>query len=245
MEFNSDDFLPGVSIDCVVFGFENGTLKVLLTKWKGLNEWSLPGGHVLKEEDPDDASRRILEDRTGLKNIFLDQFKVFGAPDRIPKEAIKNGPTLESLPDDARAWILQRFITIGYLALIDIRKADIKPDHVADKIGWWPVTQMPDLIFDHAEIVNVAVKELKIQLNYLPLGLNLLPEKFTMNELQQLYENILGKQLDRGNFQKKILKLDILERLEKLKLGGAHKAPYLYRFDKQKYRDLLSQGIGL
>ena len=141
-------------------------------------------------------------------------------------------------------WFKQRFITTGYLSLVDIQKCGPKPDAFSEIIKWSPLDELPDLIFDHNEIVKCAIDFVKNQINYLPIGITLLPEKFTMKQLQSLYEAILGKKLDRGNFQRKMLKLEIFIRHEKQLEGGAHKAPYLYSFDKDKYKELLEQGFG-
>lgn len=244
MEYPIEKFCPGISVDCVVFGFEEGELKVLLLKWKDLNLWALPGGHIFKDEDIDQASLRVLNQRTGLDNVFLNQFKTFGEVDRIQKEVMKPFLNASFIPPQLKSWFQQRFVTIGYLALLDINEAKITKDELSDDIGWVSIHNLPELVFDHQHIVQAALDELKLQLNYLPIGINLLPKKFTMGELQKLYENILGRTLDRANFQKKILKLDILERLEKKNTGKAHKAPYLYKFAVKKYLDRLNQGIG-
>jgi ADP-ribose pyrophosphatase YjhB (NUDIX family) len=244
MNIDTNDFFPGVSVDCVIFGFEENTIKVLLLKWRNYDAWALPGGYIRFNEDIDKAVERVLTERTGLKNIFLNQFKIFGATNRMPTEEVAAFLRANVVGEDLSAWFLQRFITIGHLALIKIEEAHPVPDQFSEKIEWHCVEQLPNLIFDHREIVEAARDELKNQLNYLPIGINLLPEKFTMGELQKLYERILGKKLDRGNFQKKILSLDILDRLEKHNTGGAHKAPFLYKFVVKKYLDRLNQGLG-
>ena len=244
MELNTSDFIPGLSVDCVVFGFEDNTLKVLLLKWKNYDAWAIPGGYIHYNEDVDKAPKRVLKETTGLKDVYLSQFKIFGKTNRIPTEEIASFLRANAVSKDFSSWFLQRFITFGYLALMKIEEANPIPDVLSEKCKWIPVDELPTLIFDHQEIIEGALTELKNQLNYLPIGINLLPEKFTMSELQKLYESILGKELDRGNFQKKILKLDILERQEKHNTGGAHKAPYLYKFVIKKYLERLQQGLG-
>jgi 8-oxo-dGTP diphosphatase len=141
-------------------------------------------------------------------------------------------------------WFCERFITTGYVSLIDIRQCDPTPDFSSEQIKWVSLEELPDLIFDHKQIVETAIRYIKNQINYLPIGMNLLPERFTMKQLQYLYEGILQKKLDRGNFQRKMLKLGIFIRHEKQLEGGAHKAPYLYSFDKEKYEIFLVQGFG-
>jgi 8-oxo-dGTP diphosphatase len=244
MLYSIENLCPGLSVDCVVFGFEDGELKVLLLKWKQLGYWALPGGHIFKNEDIDNASQRVLNDRTGLENVFLNQFRTFGEVNRLDGIEAESLEELTFIKPEIKSWFQQRFVTIGYLALLDIKEAKLTKDDLSDEIGWISIHKLPELVFDHQHIVQAALDELKLQLNYLPIGINLLPKKFTMGDLQKLYENVLGKTLDRANFQKKILKLDILERLEKKNTGKAHKAPYLYRFAIKKYLDRLNQGIG-
>mgnify|MGYP001497760907 CR=1 FL=1 len=238
--FRSGDqyYLPHLSVDCVIFGFHENELKVLLLEWKDSKRWSLPGGFVLKNEHIDDSAVRILKRRTGLDKIYLRQFHAFGDPARKKK---KHG--LKPPPDATDSWMMDRFITIGYWALVEFSKVVPTPDQFSSSCQWWDVKDVPDLILDHNEIIDTALESLRNHLNDYPIGKDLLPEKFTMPELQHLYETILDKQLDRRNFQKKILSLEILDRLRELKHGGAHKAPYLYRFNQRKYEAALKQGI--
>ena len=245
IEKETKQWIPGQSIDCVVLGFEKNTLKVLLLKWKQVNRWSLPGGFIYEDENMDSAAVRILEERTGLKSIFLSQFHTFGALNRRDDEELKE--IFEHLDSDISTlteWFTQRFITTGYIAFADIRKANPKPDFLSEKCEWVDIHQLPDLIFDHKHIISYSLNFIKIRLNYVPFGKSLLQQKFTMSELQKLYESILGKDLDRANFQKKMLKLGIFKREEKLLLGTANKAPYLYSFHNENYEMLIKKGIG-
>jgi len=230
-------FLAHLSVDCVIFGFHGEDLKVLLLKWKDGGHWCLPGGFIKKEEAVDTAAIRILRDRTGLNDIFLKQFYTFGDPTRDrSKELIK----IQAKSGD---WLSERFVTIGYYALVEFSKVNPQPDWLSEECKWHDIHKVPKLIYDHNAIVSKALEVLRFSLNDYPVGYNLLSEKFTMPELQSLYETILGKTLDRRNFQKKMLSIGILERLKERKTGGAHKAPYLYRFDKKKYEKALKQGI--
>ena len=232
-------FLPHVSVDCVIFGFHEDQLKVLLLKWAGSGQWCLPGGFVMREEAVDDSAIRILKERTGIDSIFLQQFHSFGDPQRerkkeefiLPRGASKN------------SWIMQRFITIGYYALVEFSKVTPHPDLLSEDCKWWDIHKIPKLIYDHNRILTTALERLRLSLNDYPVGYNLLPEKFTMPELQTLYETILDKPIDRRNFQKKMLALGLMERLKERKTGGAHKAPFLYRFDKKKYEKALKSGL--
>jgi 8-oxo-dGTP diphosphatase len=224
-------FLPHLSVDCVIFGFHGNQLKVLLLKWKD-GPWCLPGGFVKHEESIDHSATRILKERTGLDNIYLKQFHVFGDPEREKGKAL-----------DSKSWMSKRFISIGYYSLVEFSKVNPQPDFLSIDCRWWDIDKAPPLMYDHKEIMKKALESLRLDLNDHPAGYNLLPEKFTMPELQRLYETILNESLDRRNFQKRILALGILKRLNERKTGGAHKAPYLYRFDKKKYEKALKQGL--
>ena len=238
-EIGHNYFLPHLSIDNVIFGFHNNELKVLLLQWKENKRWCLPGGFIYKDEHVEDAAIRVLRLRTGLDNIYLQQFYTFGAPQR---ERGKNGITKPKEVKTA-SWFMDRFVTIGYWALVEFSRVVPKPDEFSETCTWFDIDKVPRLILDHNEILDKALQSLRLNLNDYPVGKDLLAPKFTMPELQRLYETILGKQLDRRNFQKKILALDILDRLEERKLGGAHKAPFLYRFDQKKYERAMKQGL--
>jgi hypothetical protein len=232
-------FLPNLSIDCVIFGFHENQLKVLLLEWSDSLRWCLPGGFILKGEDIDEAATKTLQMRTGLEKILLHQFYTFGDPNR---ERGKHGHTIPSWVK-GKSWIMERFVTIGYWALVEYSKVNPTPDAFSKSCQWWEIDKVPELILDHNLILKKALESLRLQLNDYPVGFNLLPAKFTMPELQSLYETILGQKLDRRNFQKKIFALDILTRLNERKEGGAHKAPYLFKFDKKKYQNALKKGL--
>lgn len=230
--------IPQLTLDCVILGFHDGQLKVLLLRWKGTQEWSLPGGPIQQHEAIDDAAYRVLKERTCLDQIFLKQFHTFGELPRYDLKLIKEKLKHVVDPDH---WY-ERAISIGYYALVDYSKVSPTPDQFTDECGWWDVDAIPELLFDHNYIIKLALKALRVELSLQPLGLNLLPEKFTMPELQRMYEIILGKTLDPRNFYKKIKSLGILNRLNERKKGGAHKAPYLYCFDKEAYEKRLKEG---
>lgn len=240
-----DKLVPAQSIDCVILGYQDNQLKVLLLKWLDRPEWALPGGFIYKNEDMDEAAVRVLKERTGLDSIYLSQFKSFGRVDRRDHDRMDEMfASLSVRSDKVISWFRQRFITTGYFALTNIEKSSPQPDMFSERCEWVSISNLPSLLFDHGEIIKSALSFIRIRLNYLPFGDSLLPQKFTMGDLQNLYEEILGRELDRGNFQKKMLKLEIFIRLEKQLTGGAHKAPYLYKFDQEKYQRLLERGIG-
>jgi 8-oxo-dGTP diphosphatase len=227
-------YIPHLSIDCVVFGFENARLKVLTVRLKENNLWALPGGYVLKTENINEAANRILLERTGAANIYLQQFRVFSDLNRTEG-------FFEDFDD--MIWNKQRFLSIGFYALVDYSQVNLVVDEISDACEWKSIDEVPELMMDHRLIFDKALNTLRKQLNHKPIGYNLLPEKFTMPELQKLYEMILGKKLNRGNFYRKILRYDILIKLDEIRKGGAHKSPDLYRFDIEKYQLALKNGL--
>ena len=235
-------YLNHISLDCVVFGFHDNQLKVLLIRRKFTKEWALPGGFVREDESIEIAATRVLQERTGLDDIFLKQFKVFSEPERSKRNPIVKD-LVESGANPDIEWFNQRFISVGFYALVDFSEVEPKPDSISDLCAWKNLDEIDPLILDHGQILNKALETLRIQLNYLPLGYNLLPDRFTMPELQKLYETILGKELDRRNFQRKILSYAILNKLEERKTGGAHKAPFLYEFNLENYQKALQNGL--
>lgn len=228
--------VPHLSVDCTVFGFHDGALHVLLVRWRHLDRWSLPGGHVRRDESVDDAAARVLRERTGLDRIYLQQFHAFGGTDR-GEDVLRS--LAEAMGDEVPAghWMADRVVSIGYLALVSFAAATPTPDALSTECRWWEVRECPPLLMDHDAIVARALDTLRTQARYLPLGHNLLPEKFTMPELQRLYEAVLGRALDRRNFQKRVLDLGFVERLDERRTGGAHRAPYLYRFAAEAQGD--------
>lgn len=238
-----DAHLRNVSVDCIILGFNEGELKVLLLKPKYAEDWALPGGFIGRDEDIEQSAYRILQERTGLSDIYLQQFKVFGKANRATQTM--NQKILKELGIKIeKGWLFERFITVGYYALVDFSKVKATPDDFSSACEWFNVYQHPVLMLDHSEIVASALSFIRLQLNYNPIGYNLLPEKFTMPELQKLYETILGRSLDRRNFQRKILSVGILKRLPEKKSGLTHKAPYYYKFDMRKYQKTLQGGMG-
>jgi 8-oxo-dGTP diphosphatase len=214
-----------LTVDCVVFGFDGGGLQVLLIR-RGLEpfkgKWALPGGFVRVEETLDDAARRELEEETGLKNVFLEQLYSFGAVKRDPRE---------------------RVVSVAYYALVK------STDHVtaastdASDAQWFEVSKLPSLAFDHADILDIALTRLRGKLTYQPIGFELLPEKFTLTQLQRLYESVLGAELDKRNFRKKVLGYGLLIPLKETHREGAHRPAQLFRFDPVRYERLKKKGF--
>jgi 8-oxo-dGTP diphosphatase len=224
------EYIPHVAFDSVVFGFSKGKLKILLMEYHATGWFALPGGFVARNENLEDAVKRGLLERTGLQDVYLEQFHTFGSVDRFKPEVMKRIFEANNHPIDWDHWLLDRFLSIGYYALIDHEKVTLQPDAISDSIAWYDIEALPELILDHGKIVEKALQTLRENLDRKLIGGNLLSDRFTMNELQAVYEAILGEKLRRTSFQRKLLSMDILERHEKLFTGKSHKAPYLYSF---------------
>ena len=237
------DFLAHISLDCVVFGFHAGQLKILLLKMKHEELRALPGGFVMKAETLEEAAIRTLRERTGLENIFLQQFCIFSDPLRSDPATRPQGLLRAGVPLEKASFFAQRFISVGFYALVEFSLVVPRPDLLSDTCDWYTLEDRGELILDHDQILEAALATLRSQLNYQPIGYNLLPRKFTLPELQKLYETILGKKLDRRNFQRKIFSFGILRSLDEKRTGVAHKAPYLYSFDLRKYQKALKLGL--
>jgi hypothetical protein len=241
-----EKFLSNISVDIVIFGFHNRQLKILLLRFKNTSLYALPGGFINEqEEDIEDAVERVLTERTGIKDIYLEQFGVFGSKKRAFGETHKHIHESAGKTTELNQWITQRFVTVGYYALVNLKDTIPNPDDVSDFCGWIDINEIPTLAFDHKSIIEKALQSLRMMLDLKLAVFNLMPESFTMNDLQSLYETILGKKLQRTNFQRKMLSLGILERLDKHWTGGAHKAAYLYRFDKNKYNEMQREEMNI
>jgi len=231
---NPKDYLSHIAYDSVILGFSGDELKILIMEYHNTGFFALPGGFVRTNENLNDAVRRGLEERTGLGDIFLEQFYTFGDAKRNKPAPMKKILEANGIVPEENHWMLERFISVAYYALINYKNVIPKPDALSDSCTWYSIGKLPILIFDHADIVAKAIETLRDNLDRKLVGMNLLPKKFTMKELQQVYEAILGTKLRRTTFQRKMLATDILVRHEKHFSGGAHKAPFLYSFKKQK-----------
>ena len=218
---------PALSVDCVVFGLDEESLKVLLIR-RGAppfeGSWALPGGFVAMDETLEEAARRELAEETGVKLAFLEQLYTFGAPDRDPRE---------------------RVVTVAYFALVKLLDHSVRAATDASDAAWFGVDDLPKVAFDHADILEVGLTRLRNKVRYEPLGFELLPRKFTLSQLQRLYEVVLDRPLDKRNFRKKVLALDILEELDEVEQDVAHRAARLYRFDERKYKKRKREGLQL
>jgi 8-oxo-dGTP diphosphatase len=214
-----------LTVDCVVFGLDDGELKMLLIQralepFKG--RWALPGGFVRVEETLDAAARRELAEETGLRNVFLEQLYTVGTVDRDPRE---------------------RVVSVAYYALVKLSDHDAKAATDAAEAQWFPLSKLPKLAFDHAEIVDLARARLQGKVRYEPIGFELLPPKFTLSQLQHLYEAVIGAELDKRNFRKKVLGFGLLAPLDETQMAGRHRPAQLFRFDADKYQKLKKRGF--
>ncbi|MEJ1239960.1 NUDIX domain-containing protein [Chryseolinea sp. T2] len=225
-----NQYLPHIAYDSVVLGFSGEELKILIMEYHNTGLFALPGGFVRTDEDLDSAVRRGLHERTGLSEIFLEQFHTFGDVARFKPEVMEAILKANNHDVPANYWMKQRFISVAYYALINYNDVIPKPDALSDSCRWYNVDNLPRLILDHKGIVEKAIDTLRQNIHRKVVGVNLLPEKFTMNELQKVYEKIMGQSMRRTTFQRTMLATDMLERHEKRFTGGAHKAPYLYSF---------------
>ncbi len=216
---------PSLTVDCVVFGIRDSRLQLLLIQraqppFRG--SWALPGGFVDMHETTDEAARRELEEETGLTDIFLEQLYTFSGVDRDPRE---------------------RVVSVAYFALV---RADAHAPAAASDAAaasWFDVGDLPELAFDHHDIISVALQRLRGKIQYQPLGFELLPEQFTLRELQGLYEIVLGKELDKRNFRRKLQSMGVLEETDDFEQGVPRRPARLYRFNRQRYHELAESGF--
>lgn len=216
---------PALTVDCVIFGLDEANLKVLLIQRAHdpyAGRWAFPGGFVDMDETTDTAARRELEEETGIRDMFMEQLYTFSQVDRDPRE---------------------RVVSVAYYALVNLSDYKVTAGSDANRAEWFAVDQVPKLAFDHDHILQVALARLKGKVRYQPIGFELLPEKFTLGQLQKMYELILGRELDKRNFRKKILGMDLLLPLSEQQRGVSHRAAKLYQFDRDKYRALEASGF--
>ncbi len=229
---------PNVSVDCVIFGFDFEELKVLLIQRQESPEgtagsWALPGNLIRDDESLDQAAQRVLLELTGLKNIFLEQFQAFGDPGRVRRAEDK--AWLNYMRDQPNA----RVITVAYYSLVKLMDFEPSPSSFARNVDWFAIDDVPRLAFDHNSIVQQALSALQGHLRQRAVGFNLLPPKFTLGQLQRLYEAILRVELDKRNFRKKMLKKGILQPLDEKQQGVPHKPAQYYRFDRERYEAIV------
>ncbi len=234
---DAEQFLKNVAVDNVILGYHDKELKVLLQKPFIVNKWTITGGHIRKTESIEEAASRIALERTGLKDLFLEQFRSFGSPNRAKDETFNAKSITEKtgfeIPPDL--WIFDYFVTVGFYTLTEFSKVAPTKGAYDDDCQWWPINELPPMLFNHENMIQEALKALSVNIAHHPIGYELLPEKFTLPQIHALYESILGKSLDDRNFSRKLLVNGILIKLKETKKIGAHRSPFLYTFDKEKY----------
>jgi len=234
-------FYRNISVDSVIFGYHEKELKVLLQRPQNFIKWTLPGGYVLKNESVDSAALRTVRYRTRLDNLFLYQFKVFGEPNRVKDDTLtpEAYSKMVGTKIENDHWMFENFISISYFALTEYSLVQPTGARYVEECCWFDLTNLPDLIYDHRDIVNEALKALKLFIHHHPIGYELLPEKFTIPEIHSLYETILDKKLDIRNFTKKFVSMGLLVKLDEQRNIGAHRSPFLYTFNKDRYDQLI------
>jgi len=225
MPFTKDEFKSAFSVDSIIFAFEDKKLQVLLIKRAEepfKDSWALPGALVHIDENLRDAPIRSLKELTGLDNVFLEQVFTFGKVDRHPKG---------------------RVITVAYYSLINKNDVTPVPASFAQEVMWHDIDDLPELAFDHSDIMKVCLRRLRESVRSRPIGFELLPEVFTLSDVQDLYEAILDKELDKRNFRKKVLSLHILEDCQEYQQNVAHRPAKLYKFDVERYEEAKANGF--
>jgi 8-oxo-dGTP diphosphatase len=225
MPFKNSFFQSAFSVDNVIFGLDNSQLQVLLIRRKSEpfeGEWALPGDLVHPEENLRDAPKRVLKELTGLVDVYLEQVHTFGKVDRHP---------------------VGRVVTVAYYSLVNIHKVQPRAASFAAEVKWFPVFELDALPFDHLEILQKCTIQLQNSVRTMPIGFELLPEKFTLSDVQDLYESVLNKHLDKRNFRKKFLSMGILVDVKEYQTGVAHRPAKLFRFETEKYEEFKAKGF--
>jgi 8-oxo-dGTP diphosphatase len=240
-------YLRNVSIDNVIFGYHKKELKVLLQRPNGLHKWSVCGGYIRRTETIEEAASRIARERTGLDDLYLRQFKAFGNPSRTSDGSIsaKILTGLAGVSVDKVNWMFDYFVSIGFYTLTEFDLVRPSGELYTEECQWWDIFNLPALLFDHKLIIEEALKSLRLHIYRYPLGYELLPDKFTLPEITSLYETILGKKLDDRNFSKKLMATGIIDKLNERRYIGPHRSPFLYVFNKAKYKEALKNGMVL
>lgn len=220
-----DEIIDALSIDCLIFGFEGGELQLLLVKHAdGISKgrWALPGGWIKYNEGLNEAAYRVLQALTGVKDVYLEQLQAFGDLERFP---------------------VKRVLTVAFYSLVKPKDYELIPGFTASDVRWFKIRDIPDMPYDHNKILDFGLNFLKHKVRHEPIGFNLLPEKFTLLQLQELYESILSIKLDKPNFRRKFMKMDLLVPCNEKQQDVAHRAANLYRFDKEVYDRLTEKGF--
>ena len=240
-------YIPHVSLDCAIFGYHDHNLKILLSEVVGFEGLCLPGGYIRRSESLDEAASRIVEEKTSITGLYLQQYKTFGGPDRLKfdEEDMNRLSKIAGFGRIKSSWLNDQTISIGFYAITDFSLAKPQPGFMSPHCEWYDIDKIPPLLFDHDLMVKDALQTLRSQLYYHPIVEKLLPKKFTLTEIHAIYETILGKRLDLRNFPKKLIFLGLINKLNEKRNIGPHRAPFLYTFNHKRYRRALELGVTL
>lgn len=234
-EYPEDKIHPGFSVDCVILSFHKNKIKVLLKKYTPEHPWALLGGFVFNDESADQAANRVLKANTSVDKTYLQQFHLFSDPDRIVKSQIENYVSRNASEANDGKWMLKRFITMGYYALLKYDEVRL-PDKQLQTLAWFDIRKLPPLYSDHGNIIGKALEMIKTIFPAAPIAYQLLPEKFTMTELRKVHEILLDKEFDRRNFQRKVLSEGEVIQLQETKSDKTYNAPILYMYNNSANR---------
>ena len=243
----ADRYLRNVAVDNVIFGYHDKELKILLQRPFAINTWTVTGGYIRKTESIEEAAHRIAFSRTGLKDLYLQQFRAFGNPKRVSNSGFNLKYIKEKSGTDIPSdfWIFDYFVSVGFYTLTEFSQVEFRKGKYEEECKWWSINELPPLIFDHKLIISEALLALRLHIAHYPIGYKLLPKKFTLPEIHALYETILGKKMDERNFAKRLMATGIITKLNETRHIGAHRSPFLYKFNKKEYDKGLKSGIEL
>ncbi len=245
---NNKTYWPNLTVDCSIFGYNQEKLQLLLVKNKLVTSWCLPGGYVKKTETLDEAASRITAERTNIDSLFLKQFKTFADPGRNNAfGSVDPQKYLEILGVEINETFdfQKQAVSVGFYSISNIIKATPQIDILSDECKWFPIDELPSLGFDHDEMVKEALFTMRMHLFHFPVGKKFLPKKFTLKEIKQLYEVLSGKTLNATNFPNKLIKLNLIHKLDEKKSIGAHRSPTYYKFNDKVYNKALEEGLVL
>ena len=245
LETGYGEYRPNLTVDCAIFGYDAGELKLLLVKNKLVTKWCLPGGYVRKNERLDQAAARVTTERTTIENLFLKQFKTFGDPGRSESEAVDQERlfALTGIRLRQDSWLMGETVSVGFYAISDLANAIPQADFLSSECAWFSVEQLPQLGFDHGEMVREALSTMRLHLYHYPVGKSLLPTKFTLKEIKRFYEVMSGKALHITNFPNKLLAIGLIQKTDEKRPIGAHRSPTYYTFNEQIYGKALHEGL--
>lgn len=236
--------IPQLSINCVIFKFDGQTLQIPIVQFTNTDIWTIPGGYIRQSEDISTAAKRILFEQTQLKDLLLSQFGTFGAAGRSFEDEMSGFSKL-GIPMDLMEWISQRFVTIGYYSIVRNDTIKLEPGPMFNEVKWVSIKEADQLALDHSQLVDRAWSTLRQELLSKPLLLSFMPETFSIPELQKLYEVILDRPVDRGNFRQRMLKSKILTKIGQSTIKTGSRPPIIYKLDKERYLDSLTSDIKL